>query len=530
MNILFLNHTKIACGVYQYGLRLYNILKKDNNINYIYQEIDTLNDYEKVLNAYNSVQIIIYNYHVLTMPWLFYTENSKLNIGITHEINVAGPGFDYVNNLFQIFINIDPTDNNIYSIPRPIFENVENIQPIISNQLIKDFIEYKEEDVPIFGSFGFGFTNKGFDKIVKYVNEQYDNAIIKLLIPMAYFDPNRDTNKSLVKQSSYNSNYKKGIKLIICHEFFTEDELLFFLKSNTANIFLYDYMKGRGISSTIDYALSVKKPLIISDSYMFRHIYSDDICIYKNNLETCLKNSTNYCNKFLEQYSHKNMIDKFRNIIMNFSNSQASQDIFVINCLKKKRNGTYVEIGSHCPNSFSNNTFILEKIYDWKGVLIDYDFSFEESYKKSRPNSLYIINDARKINYRKFLDDKDFPLEIDYLQIDLDVNNKSTLDVLNILDFDVFNKYKFATITFEHDIYTGNWFDTQNISRQIFQKNGYMLVFPDVQVYYEGKHSPFEDWYIHPDLVNMNFINKIKTEKSLFHEDIVKILKHNLNN
>jgi len=28
MNILFLNHKKKHCGVYQYGYRLYNILKK----------------------------------------------------------------------------------------------------------------------------------------------------------------------------------------------------------------------------------------------------------------------------------------------------------------------------------------------------------------------------------------------------------------------------------------------------------------------------------------------------------------------
>ena len=523
MEVLFLNHSKTACGVYQYGLRLYKILKKTDDINYIYKEIESRDEYLNLLEEYNTVQIIIYNYHVSTMPWLFNSEKSKLNIGITHEVNTAGPGFDYVNNLFNVFINIDN------KIPRPIFEDIENIQPIISKQVIKDLIEYKEEGVPIFGSFGFGFTNKGFDKIVKYVNEQYDKAIIKLVIPMPYFDPNKDKNNFLVRESCYNSNYKEGIKLMICHEFFTNEELLLFLKSNTANIFLYDYMEGRGISSTIDYAISVKKPLIISDSYMFRHIYSDDICIYKNNIETCMKNSLEHCKKFLVEYSHKNMIRTFKNIIMNFSNSQASQDFFVINCLKRKRNGTYVEIGSHCPNSFSNNTFVLEKIYNWKGLLVEYDGSFEESYKKSRPDSLYIINDARNINYRVVLDSNNFPLNIDYLQIDLEANNRSTLDILNIFDSTIFEKYKFATITFEHDIYTGDWFDTRRISREIFKKNGYVLVFPDVKVYYEDKYSPFEDWYVHPDLVDMDFINKIKTEESLFHRDICeKILKYNI--
>jgi len=30
----------------------------------------------------------------------------------------------------------------------------------------------------------------------------------------------------------------------------------------------------------------------------------------------------------------------------------------------------------------------------------------------------------------------------------------------------------------------------------------------------------FEDWYVHPDLVDMNFINTIKSDKSLIHHDI----------
>jgi hypothetical protein len=528
MEILFLNHSKIACGVYQYGVRLYNILKKDTYINYIYKEIESQEEHSNILQSYNKVQIIMYNYHVYTMPWLFNTDKSKLNIGITHEVEGSGPEYAYANNLFNIVIDIDPSSGSKYSIPRPIYEDVEYIQPQISNDTIKNFIDYNEENVPIFGSFGFSFTSKGFQKIIKYVNEQYDKAIIKFVIPLPYFDPNKEINHLLTKKMCYEVNRKEGIKLLLCHEFFSNEEMLLFLKSNTANIFLYDYMKGRGNSSTLDYALSVKRPLIISDSYMFRHIYSDDICIYKNDIETCMKNSLKYCDKFVKEYSHENMINKFRNIIQNLSNSQAGQDIFVINCLNKKMNGIYIEIGSHCPNSFSNNTFVLDKVYNWKGLLVDYDSSHEESYKKSRPNSQYIINDARKINYREFLDSNNYPLNIDYLQIDLEANNKSTLDVLNIFDSSVFTKYKFATVTFEHDIYTGDWFDTRNISREIFKKNGYILVFPDVKVYYDNSYCPFEDWYIHPGLVDMDFINKIKTEESLFHEDIQKIIFKNV--
>ncbi len=114
---------------------------------------------------------------------------------------------------------------------------------------------------------------------------------------------------------------------------------------------------------------------------------------------------------------------------------------------------------------------------------------------------------------------------MDYLQIDLDVNNKSTLDTLILLDDTVFDKYKFATVTFEHDIYSGNYFDTQKISREIFNKRGYILVFPNVKVFWEDDYKPFEDWYVHSDLIDLEIINKIKTSESLSSDDIIKILE-----
>ncbi len=157
--------------------------------------------------------------------------------------------------------------------------------------------------------------------------------------------------------------------------------------------------------------------------------------------------------------------------------------------------------------------------------MVEYDKSFENLYKIHRPNSIYEINDARYVNYKEILDKNNFPSNMDYLQIDLDVNNKSTLDTLILLDDTVFDKYKFATVTFEHDIYSGNYFDTQKISREIFNKRGYILVFPNVKVFWEDNYKPFEDWYVHSDLIDLEIINKIKTSESLSSDDIIKILE-----
>jgi len=154
------------------------------------------------------------------------------------------------------------------------------------------------------------------------------------------------------------------------------------------------------------------------------------------------------------------------------SYSQSNQDLFSITCLKNKTNGSFVEIGSNHPITHNN-----------------------------------------------------FPNNIDYLQIDLDVNNRSTLDTLEIFDKTVFDNYTFATITFEHDIYSGNYFDTQEISRKIFQKRGYELLFPNVKVFWEGKYQPFEDWYVHPKLVDTQIIDKLKTNESLNSDQIKNILQ-----
>ena len=207
--------------------------------------------------------------------------------------------------------------------------------------------------------------------------------------------------------------------------------------------------------------------------------------------------------------------------------SQASQDIFVRILTKNKKNGTFLEIGSNDPITH-NNSYVLESENNYKGILVEYDKSFEQAYKVHRKNSIYILNDAQKVNYREILDSNNFPTEMDYLQIDLDVNNRSTLNTLELLNKTVFDRYKFATVTFEHDIYSGNYFNTQNISRQIFKERGYIVVFPDISVFWEGKYCKFEDWYVHKDLVSPDIINKIKSDVSLTHEEIVLQLLSNL--
>jgi hypothetical protein len=183
---------------------------------------------------------------------------------------------------------------------------------------------------------------------------------------------------------------------------------------------------------------------------------------------------------------------------------QANQDKFVLNVLKEKSFGYYLEIGSNDPINI-NNTYLLETKYNWKGIMVEYNASYLPSYQESRRNSIHIINDATEVDYKTVFETNNMPIQFDYLQIDLEVDNGSTLKTLQKLDNEIFDTYKFATVTFEHDRYHSNYSNTRETSREIFEKRGYIRVFGDIN----NEGNPYEDWYVHPDLVDMTYVNTL---------------------
>ena len=194
---------------------------------------------------------------------------------------------------------------------------------------------------------------------------------------------------------------------------------------------------------------------------------------------------------------------------MNNFNGQAHQDKFVLNVLKRKTNGFFLEIGSNDPVHI-NNSYILESVYNWKGIMIEYDPKFLPRFQMKRPNSIHVIHDATQIDYKTLFESNNVPINIDYLQIDLEVGNGSTIQTLQKLDNEIMNTYKFATVTFEHDIYRSNFLNTRIVSREIFSRHGYVCVFEVT----EDNGFPYEDWYVHPDLVDMEYVRSLQSRNA----------------
>jgi FkbM family methyltransferase len=183
------------------------------------------------------------------------------------------------------------------------------------------------------------------------------------------------------------------------------------------------------------------------------------------------------------------------------THGQVYQDLFVLACLDGKRNGRYLEIGSAGPY-YGNNTAVLEEQFDWYGFGIDFDEKFVKDYKEKRKNPILQAN-ALEVDYDALLKELAIDGVVDYLQLDCEPSSV-TFDIMTKIPFD---KYKFAVITYEHDHYLDQTKSYRQRSRDFLTSRGYELVVSDVNP--EG-HSSFEDWYVHPDLVDRKIIDRMK--------------------
>lgn len=174
--------------------------------------------------------------------------------------------------------------------------------------------------------------------------------------------------------------------------------------------------------------------------------------------------------------------------------SQVFQDIFAI-ITKESKDGLYLELGSGTP-VHHNNSWLLERL-GWKGTSIEHKPELVTDFSKNRRNKV-ILDNAISHDYRntiaRMCDEYRFDGKylIDYLSLDVD---DAGIEVLYRLPFE---STVFGCITFEHDFYKNGRYIKEE-SRKYLESLGYKIIGEDIK--YNTKYS-FEDWYIHPDLVN----------------------------
>lgn len=198
--------------------------------------------------------------------------------------------------------------------------------------------------------------------------------------------------------------------------------------------------------------------------------------------------------------------------------SQIQQDRWVIDELKGKRNGFFVEIGAYDGQHFSN-TFMLEGEYGWSGILAEPNPLLSHSIRELRSNPLCtspvdaitgrsvkmrFVADAPALSCMAELADKDLhaearskesveivqttislndlldtynaPKVIDFISIDTEGNEP---DILSTFDF---NRYDVSLFCIEH-----NNTDSNIKLDEIMLPRGYERVYRE--------WSRFDAWY-----------------------------------
>ena len=179
--------------------------------------------------------------------------------------------------------------------------------------------------------------------------------------------------------------------------------------------------------------------------------------------------------------------------------SQLKQDECVDSLLNHKRDGYFLDIGA-CYPWYMNNTHYFENERNWKGISIEIDPKYRSDWETSRPNSIFILADATKINYGDLLALHNAPKWIDYLSIDIEPVFAS-LEVL----FRVFESgHTFGAISFEVDAGgdVDNRTKTKIPSRHFLLGHGYVLCCQLIM----APNYHVDDVWVHNSIFNESYV------------------------
>lgn len=309
MRGIFYNSKKSVCSIHESGIMCYNILKNSLKFTLDYTE-------EPVLEINYDFAII--NQHHVVNNWM--TEHVKKIFGkpvfcIVTEVTVVDRNEDNpintIPNYFDHYIVLDPTikeTDKIHGFGRPI-EDYD----------IKNILSIENNEIPIIGSFGLATPGKNWNEIIRCVNNDFDNAIIRFNIPCADYI-NKDIQNNIIFDILQNADKlitKPGIKFYLTQNNYTKDELIKWCASNTINCFFYNrvHINKTGLAAVTDQAISAGKPILVSSDPTFRHIHKY-INHYPNlSIKQAITETKDGVLRMKDDWSSYNFLLKFEKIL-----------------------------------------------------------------------------------------------------------------------------------------------------------------------------------------------------------------------
>jgi hypothetical protein len=308
MSVIFINHTKSQCGVYEIGKRIFELIDQNTlPVKYFETSVNGLYEYLNIVEK-EKPNYILYNYFSVTLPYvnkeLFKKFPKIKHIGIIHD-PLTPQMIDFYNTTFDCWVIHDTTNK---SISKNKFTTVRPIRRF-------DPPKKKKDGVIKIGSHGFSVSPwKMFDKMIELINYEFDEVIINMNITQATFggyeNPNRFDNwKKLIN--------KKNVTLNITNTYFeSEFDLIDYLSKNDLNVYFYSPPhQFVGVGGSADLAVSSQSSLVVNNTYMYRHFHNH-IGYFEqtNNLTSFLTNNSKV-KELYELWSPERMTNDYKKMI-----------------------------------------------------------------------------------------------------------------------------------------------------------------------------------------------------------------------
>jgi hypothetical protein len=200
---------------------------------------------------------------------------------------------------------------------------VGNDHVFITNRLLPPITThvYEDGDKPIIGFQGFGPPHKGIARLAHKVQEEFDEAILRLHIPFGFYEDlihgYAGSNANARVQEVKSIINKPGIELQFSHDLMETDEVVDWLAHNTINCYFYDYLDGAGIASSPDYALAARRPIAMTRSHQFRNFWNIEpsIFIEDKNIREIIAQGTAPLEKLYADYSADSVLADYATML-----------------------------------------------------------------------------------------------------------------------------------------------------------------------------------------------------------------------
>lgn len=277
----FINTENASCSIFESGRMVYNCIRDSTEYSLDYFSLDMFDralfaQHGKIkLHDRASIEIDtsydfwVFNWHFFTM--LEVTRHTLsclqgLKFSIILELEPDDPFAHVPEDMFDGYIALDPSARQagrVTPFPRPLEGNSLAASKQISS-------------VPKIGSFGFGTPGKGFELLVEAVNREFDQAVVRINIPVGSYTSWTER----IHGKNYASHIeevcrriaKPSVEVRFSHEFMRPEQLVYWCAANDLNCFMYTRRQS-GLSATTDQAIMSGRPLLTSSNDTFRHIH-----------------------------------------------------------------------------------------------------------------------------------------------------------------------------------------------------------------------------------------------------------------